>query len=108
MTITKEIFLGTLEIDLDRGVIWLNSYEKCLLRICQLDFKQKVEKFNMIDIAGGEAFMLKGTDNSNNEEVLDKLKEVVHLLISKIDGAKDKEKFLNEVSESIKYLYTRC
>ncbi len=38
---------GTLEIDHERGVIWFNSQEKCILRICQLPLIPKMAKTKM-------------------------------------------------------------
>lgn len=70
MVITKDVILGSLEIDPDKGCIWLNT-SQCILRIYGLKFHNITEKFSMIDINGSKAFMiLDGLEDTKFQKVL--------------------------------------
>jgi len=80
--IVKKILLGSLEIDSDEGKIWLNDLTRCVLRVCGLDFRNKSEKFGMIDVTKNEVVMLDDSEVPLAENELNKkIEEIVQLLI---------------------------
>lgn len=98
MKIVKRVFVGQLEIDPKGGSIWLNDLIGCLLRIKNLNFNNQIEKFGMIDIRGGEAFML--GDSSQVPEEIEEIEKIVELLLLKVHQSskvEDKVKFLQSV-----------
>jgi hypothetical protein len=52
--ITKNISLGSLDVDPEAGRIWLNC-PSCVLRIQNIRFNSIEEKFAMIDVKGVDA-----------------------------------------------------
>lgn len=100
--ISKNIPYGTLEVDTEKGVLWLNCLATCLLRIQNIEFKVKTDKFSMIDINGTQAFMYPG--ESSNKHLSDFLETVILLVGAKIIDMNDDEKkdFLDKLIEELK------
>ncbi len=96
MNLIKNVF-GTLEVDLDRGVIWVNSLGRCVLRICQLKFQNKRENFSSIDCTGQNAILIGDCpDSSSIMKFLQDSTENIYLADLQSD-----EKFLSEILELI-------
>jgi len=93
--ITKPV-LGTLEIDLERGVLWLNT-EICVLRICKLKFMNKLEKFSSIDITDGNVFM--ETHEMDNDLLKEKLYHSLVNIYSKTLSHKDPDELLSKIEK---------
>jgi|LSQX01.1.fsa_nt_gb hypothetical protein len=99
--ITKNITIGSLDVDPDNGKIWLNCPE-CLLRIQNIRFSNIEEKFSMIDINGVDATMFPGS--LMNEPYSDFLEKITVHIIPKLIKLKDLEieNFLDKLSVVIK------
>ena len=77
MRITKNVPLATLEVDTEKGKLWINTPTHCLLRACKIEFNKSItEKFSLIDITGNKGAMIK--DNSNT---LDEFNENLSLFL---------------------------
>lgn len=72
MSNRKSVTLGFLDVEPEQGKIWLNS-PNCTLRIQGLDFKNIREKFSMIDINNGVAYMIE--ENSNDKAEIETFME---------------------------------
>jgi len=102
MRITKNVF-GTLEVDVDRGVIWINSFGRCVLRICQLKFLNVIDGFSSIDCSGTSTVMEKSNEtvlevnSSEFEKFLFDTAEVIYL-----NGLSENKEFLCKLLKIIK------
>jgi len=93
--ITKPV-IGTLEIDLDKGVIWLNSVS-CVLRICKLKFINKLEKYSSVDITNGNVFM---EDNvTENYVYQERIQEIFSKVYLKTLNSKTPDEYLNKIEK---------
>ena len=79
--ITKNITIGSLDIDPEGGRLWLNC-PNCLLRIQNLRFNKVEEKFSMIDINGNNVWMIPG--NMTTEPYSDFLEKISSSIIPKL------------------------
>ena len=106
MRSVKKILSGSLELEPEQGKIWLCDLDGCLLRISKLNFKNSLEKFDMIDIRGNEAYMIKnGVNSITSDEVIGKLEEILNCLLLKVSREDKPEEFLKEVLNMInKYI----
>jgi len=93
--ISKKLILAELLVNSDDGKIWINA-PNCILRIQGLNFKNKKEKFSMIDINESSASMLEGNlVTSNLENFIDE----IMLKIYAYDFTEDEQKeILNFIS----------
>jgi hypothetical protein len=99
--ITKNISIGSLDIDPEGGRIWLNC-PNCLLRIQNLRFNKFEEKFSMIEINGNDVWMMPG--NLADEPYSDFLEKITSYIIPKMYElcGDDNEKLLDVLSLKIK------
>ena len=104
MRIVKILGFCTLEVDPEKGDIWLNS-PNCILRIQKLNFTSHREKFSMIDIVGSRAAMLEGDLISSDASYLyEKLGTNVAFALQNI---KNEEAFLEGLNDQVKN-YISC
>ena len=102
MRVVKKILSGSLELEPETGKIWLCDLAGCVLRVSRLDFKNNLEKFDMIDISGNEAYMIKdGGNQVISEEVKGKIEEVINLLLIKVSQESKPKEFLKEVFDMV-------
>ena len=102
MRVVKKILLGSLELEPETGKIWLCDLTGCVLRISKLDFKNNLEKFDMIDISENKVYMTKnGVDQIISDEVIGKLEEVINLLLLKVSQESKPKEFLKEVFDIV-------
>ena len=106
MRAVKKILSGSLELEPETGKIWLCDLNGCVLRISKLDFKNNLEKFDMIDVTGNTAYMIKnGVGPVASDEVIGKLEEILNCLLLKISRDDKPKEFLKEVLDMInKYI----
>jgi hypothetical protein len=99
--ITKNISIGSLDIDPEGGRIWLNC-PNCLLRIQNLRFNKIEEKFSMIEINKNDVWMIPG--NLVDEPFSDFLEKITSFIIPKMsEMTKDaSEELLDRLSLKIK------
>lgn len=93
MVISKPV-IGTLDIDLDRGVIWLNDVV-CVLRICKLDFVNKLDKFTSVDITAGKIVMENNPIEGNLYQ--ERLHQIFMKAYSKTMSHENPTEFLNRL-----------
>jgi hypothetical protein len=105
--ITKNLSIGSLDIDPEGGRIWLNC-PNCLLRIQNLRFNRIEEKFSMIDINGNDVLMIPG--NLVNEPFSDFLEKITSFIIPKMSEitSDESEKLLDQLSLKIKEEINKC
>jgi hypothetical protein len=105
--ITKNISIGSLDIDPEGGRIWLNC-PNCLLRIQNLRFNKVEEKFSMIDINGNDVWMIPG--NLVDEPYSDFLEKITSSIIPKISemSLNEREILLDRLSLKIKEELDKC
>lgn len=105
--ITKNLSIGSLDIDPEGGRIWLNC-PNCLLRIQNLRFNRIEEKFSMIDINGNDVLMIPG--NLVNEPFSDFLEKITSFIIPKMAEITidESEKLLDQLSLKIKEEIDKC
>ena len=98
MRVVKKILLGSLELEPETGKIWLCDLNGCVLRVSKLDFQNNLEKFDMIDISGNCAYMIKnGVDQAISEGVVGKLEEIMNLLLLKVGCNNNPKELLKKV-----------
>lgn len=100
MNISKNISYGELIIDTENGRIWVNA-PSCVLRIQNLNFKNKEEKFSMIDISKNDAHMYKDTEDETNyySQFLEVLN---YMIIPKLTDVNDQKDYLDKLIMKIK------
>jgi len=105
--ITKNISIGTLDIEPEAGKIWLNC-PNCILRIKNVKFNKIEEKFSMIDINGQDAWMLPGS--LNTEPIGDFLEKISNFILPKVFemNIDDEKNFLDKLSLLIKEEVDKC
>jgi hypothetical protein len=103
MVISKNISVGILDVDPDAGKIWLNG-PNCILRVQDLEFKNKEEKFCMIDINGRVVTMYPGSNIS--EPYADFLEKLNLMIMSNLNFfyKHETERTLNRVLESTRVI----
>ena len=102
MRAVKKILSGSLELEPEIGKIWLCDLNGCVLRISKLDFQNNLEKFDMIDVSGNTAYMIKnGVDPVASDEVIGKLEEILNCLLLKVSRDDEPKKFLKEVLDMV-------
>ena len=102
MRVVKKILSGSLELEPETGKIWLCDLAGCVLRVSKLDFKNNLEKFDMIDISGNEAYMIKdGVDQVISEEVKRKIEEIISLLLFKVSQESKPKEFLKKAFDIV-------
>jgi len=94
MMISKNVQVGSLEIDVNNGKIWLNS-PGCILRIQNIRFNNLEEKFSMIDINGSNASMIPGDYPPTDYDCF--LEKLNMSMLPKICNMENSEKFLDEL-----------
>lgn len=105
--ITKNISIGSLDIDPKGGRIWLNC-PNCLLRIQNLRFNKVEEKFSMIDINGNDVWMMPG--NLVDEPYSDFLEKITSSIIPKVSEMtlNEREILLDRLVLKIKEELDKC
>ena len=105
--ITKNISIGTLEINPEQGKIWLNC-PNCILRIKGLDFKLVEEKFSMIDIIDNKAWMVPG--NLHTLPIGEFIEEIATTIFPKIIEIKqeNRKKLMDKLLILIKDEVDKC
>jgi hypothetical protein len=105
--ITKNISIGSLDIDPEGGRIWLNC-PNCLLRIQNLRFNKVEEKFSMIDINGNDVWMMPG--NLVDEPYSDFLEKITSSIIPKVSEMtlNEREILLDRLVLKIKEELDKC
>ena len=102
MRVVKKVLSGSLDLEPEAGKIWLNDLNGCVLRISNLNFKNTLEKFDLIEINGNNTYMIKGNNSlAISEEILGKIEEVVNLLLFKVSRDNKPREFLKNVSDMI-------
>lgn len=105
--ITKNISIGSLDIDPEGGRIWLNC-PNCLLRIQNLRFNKFEEKFSMIEINGNDVLMIPG--NLVDEPYSDFLEKITSSIIPKVSEMtlNEREILLDRLVLKIKEELDKC
>ena len=105
--ITKNISIGSLDIDPEGGRIWLNC-PNCLLRIQNLRFNKVEEKFSMIEINGNDVLMIPG--NLVDEPYSDFLEKITSSIIPKVSEMtlNEREILLDRLVLKIKEELDKC
>ena len=93
--ITKNIGLAEMLIDPDLGRIWINTLN-CVLRIQGINFKDKREKFSMIDINGNNGAMIEG--NLSDSPINDFIEKLTGLVINNNWSNEDMENIIKQAS----------
>jgi hypothetical protein len=106
--IQKNLAVSTLEIDLERGTVWVNA-PNCVLRISKLEFANSIEDFSFIDISGGKATMMERSnvkrDSTDSEELRAFLIEITNYIFHELKNNKnisDQQAFLERVKHNLK------
>lgn len=105
--IRKDLAVSSLEIDLEKGVVWVNA-PNCVLRVSKLEFINTIEDFSFIDISDGKATMMEKTNierEFNGEEFQTFLIEVTNYIFNEIKSNKnitDQQSFLERVKHNLK------
>lgn len=80
MKTQKYISLAKFIVNPDEGKIWVNAPD-CILRVQGTQFVNKKEKFSMIDINGGKAFMMDEIPNYKNDSINDFIEKILSQIV---------------------------
>jgi hypothetical protein len=105
--ISKNVSIGSLDIDPENGKIWLNC-PNCLIRIQNIKFHLIEEKFSMIDISGEDAWMI--PSNSSEDQYSNFIEQIISYIYPIVIKMTDEEKikYLDKLSLIIKEDIDKC
>jgi hypothetical protein len=111
MRIVKNV-IGTLEIDSNSKTVYVNSLDKCLLRLTKLKFLNFNEKFSMLDgsVDEGVSFIQDPlSPQTETEKVLPRIISLVSFLLFAINSGKvsNVDKFLLDFQKQLKKTFCK-
>jgi len=98
MKASKQVILGSIDVDTDEGKIWVNA-PNCVLRIQGLNFISEKDKFSMVDVSDGEVRMLNGDLSDLVSTDLTKLIQLIANQVSMFPGSE--QDFIKFITDSI-------
>ncbi len=103
MIITKKLALSSIDIDLEKGIIWINTINGCILRIEKLKFDKKfVDKFDYIDIANNNAMIINYPVDSEKNKIFENFIYTLSMkLFEKIEHHENINEFINEIYKKL-------
>lgn len=110
---TVKNVIGTLEIDIEKKTLCVNSLNKCILKLDGLNFLNSREKFATISgtVSSGVSLDKHIPEDSVIEKATPRIVSLVNFLIFTIDNEKlspkEVEKLLVEVQSKVKKIFTR-